>query len=335
MKKVKILLSIATIMFVSIRCTEEKGLNVEPDFARISDTITVAAVVEEKKDSLRPRKYIYLTIDDAPLNGSAYIDSIISLEKVKTSLFVVGNPINGSKRFRKYYEAFRKNPYIEIYNHSYSHANNRYANYYKNPESVLADFERNQSEFDISHKIARLPGRNLWIVGERKKNCRQTGTTSAELLVENGYEVFGWDVEWNYGNDYTPKQSVDELMKEIEDICNSSMAFTSNHVVLLIHNQMFGKINDKNDLQELIVKLKESDFTFEYLLNLMKNPNPADGKSLFTPTNNPMVSYDDYTGCLTITTTGALSKDIKEEIEESFGYTFGITIWGGIKFVTR
>ena len=266
MKKVKILLSIAVIMFVSIRCTEEKNLNVEPDFASVPDSLTVTAVVEKKKDSLMTQKYIYLTIDDSPLNGSQYVDSIISIEKVKTSLFLVGKPINGSYRFRKYYEVLQQNPYIEIYNHSYSHANEKYAGYYKNPESVLTDFEKNQSEFNISHRIARLPGRNLWMIGERKKNCRQTGTTSAELLAQNGYEIFGWDVEWKYDKkDYTPQKSVDELIKEIEELCNSSEAFTSNHVVLLIHNQMFGKINDKNNLQELISKLKENDFIFEYL----------------------------------------------------------------------
>jgi peptidoglycan/xylan/chitin deacetylase (PgdA/CDA1 family) len=253
-------------MFVSVRCTKEKSLNIESDSALVSDSITVTALVEEEGDSLKPRKYIYLTIDDAPLNGSQYVDSVILIEKVKTNLFLVGNPINGSKRFLKYYETFRENPYIEIYNHSYSHANNKYTGFYKNPESVLADFKKNQSEFNISHKIARLPGRNLWMIGERKKNCRQTGTTSAELLAKNGYEIYGWDVEWKYNpKDYTPKQSVDELIEEIEDVCNSSMAFTSNHVVLLIHNQMFGKVNDKNNLQELIEKLKESDFTFEYL----------------------------------------------------------------------
>jgi peptidoglycan/xylan/chitin deacetylase (PgdA/CDA1 family) len=104
------------------------------------------------------------------------------------------------------------------------------------------------------------------MIGERKKNCRQTGTTSAELLAKNGYEIYGWDVEWKYSpKDYMPEQSVVELIEEIEESCNSSMTFTPNHVVLLIHNQMFGKIHDKNNLQKLIEKLKEKGYTFEYL----------------------------------------------------------------------
>jgi peptidoglycan/xylan/chitin deacetylase (PgdA/CDA1 family) len=114
------------------------------------------------------------------------------------------------------------------------------------------------------------------MVGERKKNCRQTGTTSAELLAKNGYEVFGWDVEWKFDStDYTPRQSIDELIEEIEDLCNSSMAFTPNHVVLLIHNQMFGKQNDKNNLQELIEKLRENGFTFEYLSSYSGLTHPS------------------------------------------------------------
>ncbi len=273
MKKIKILSVIAVIMFAGVRCTEEKKLNMEPEFIPVPvvDTLPIVKIIEEKEeekveqtDSLNPGKYIYLTIDDAPLNGSEYIDSIIAFEKVKTSIFVVGNPVNGSKRFRKYYEAFQQNPYIEIYNHSYSHGNHRYANFYKNPESVLADFQKNESELNISHKIARLPGRNLWMLSGRKKNCRQTGATSAGLLRENGYEIFGWDVEWRYEN-CTPQQSIDELVEEIEKMCNSSLAFTPNHVVLLLHNQLFAEVNDENDLQGLIRKLKERGFVFEYL----------------------------------------------------------------------
>ena len=266
MSKTKILFSIAMILFAGVRCMEEKSTILESSTTAVSDSVSVSDGAEEENDSLKPQKYIYLTIDDAPMGGSEYIDSVISVAKVKTNLFLVGDHVNGSRKFLNYYETFKNNPYIEIYNHSYSHANNKYANYYRNPKSVLADFERNRSEFSITHKIARLPGRNLWMTGERKKNCRQTGTSAAELLAECGYEIFGWDVEWSYNHkDYTPEQSIDELMQEIEDNCNSSMTFTVNHVVLLIHNQMFAKINSKNDLLGLIGKLKEHDFTFEYI----------------------------------------------------------------------
>lgn len=259
-----------TILFImNESCSDtENTLNTETPVVLKVDSVVHNKTVVEKKDSIKTisQRYIYLTIDDAPLNGSKYIDSVILSQKVKTNLFIVGNPIDGSNRFRKYYKMFQENPYVEIYNHSYSHANNRYTDFYKNPESVLKDFEKNQTEFNIQHKIARLPGRNLWQIGEKKKNYNQTGSTSAELLAKDGYKIYGWDIEWTYdAKDYSPLKSIDELVNEIENSSNKSKTFTPKHVVLLMHDQMFGKVNEKNNLGELITKLKAKNFTFEYL----------------------------------------------------------------------
>ena len=272
MKKTQKIIQLASLLFISVSCTESVNhLNIDTattPTALVHDSTMIDPVVIEQKDAdtLIPRKYIYLTIDDAPLNGSDYIDSVIAVAKVKTNIFLVGNSIDGSHRFRKYHEQMKENPYIAIYNHSYSHANNKYAKYYQNPTEVLSDFEKNRMDFNITHKIARLPGRNLWQIGERKKNYKQTGATSAELLVQNGYQVFGWDIEWKYNaKDYTPKQTIEQLIDEIEELHKTTSVFTSNHIVLLMHNQMFAKANDNNDLAKLIEKLKARNYTFEYL----------------------------------------------------------------------
>lgn len=275
MKKFRFLSIFTALLLIAAGCSDtDKNmiLDIEPDIL-VPDT--TLAQPEEKKEETKltdNRKRIYLTIDDAPLKGCEYIDSIVSAEKIKTNIFMVGNGIDGSQRFKKYYEAMAENNYIEIYNHSYSHANNRYAKYYKTPETVLEDFEKNQNDFNISHKIARLPGRNLWHIGDKKKNYKQSGATSAELLAENGYKVFGWDVEWMYdAKDYSPKQTIDELIEEIEKLNNSSGTFAKNQVVLLTHVQMFSKKNEKNDLGELITKLKEKEYEFEYLSAYSEN----------------------------------------------------------------
>lgn len=273
MKKLISFVFIMAIALIYTRCSKndefifpEVSINTIPDSVKNNLIVDIEKTEEYDTIPSLPQKCIYLTIDDAPLNGSEYIDSIVSAEKIKTNIFLVGNSIDGSGKFKKYHKKLEENPYIEIYNHSYSHANNRYADYYKDPESVLEDFKKNQDDFNISSKIARLPGRNLWQLGEKKKNYRQTGATSAELLVNNGYKVFGWDIEWKYDpKNYTPQQTIDELIKEIENLYNSSRTFTSNHVILLMHDQMFAKANKKNNLQELILKLKESGYTFEYL----------------------------------------------------------------------
>lgn len=267
---IRILSTVLVIVFTTLSCSEVIS-DFEPviESDALIDSISIKDTLPtENYDSvnIKPKKCIYLTIDDSPLNGSVYIDSIVSKAKIKTNIFMVGNSIDGSGKFKKHYTILKGNAYIEIYNHSYSHANNKYGNYYKNSESVFSDFEKNRTDFDISHKIARLPGRNLWQIGTKTKNYKQSGATSAQILVENGYKVFGWDVEWKYNSkDYSPEQTIDELIEEIEILHSKSRTFVSGHIVLLMHDQMFTKKNDKNDLEALINKLKERDYTFEYL----------------------------------------------------------------------
>ena len=92
------------------------------------------------------------------------------------------------------------------------------------------------------------------------------GSVSALRLAEKGYKIFGWDIEWKYDSqNYSPLQTIDELIEEIDSSYHTSDTFTPNHVVLLMHDQMFAKRNTENDLAELINKLKSAGYTFEYL----------------------------------------------------------------------
>lgn len=233
----------------------------------ITDSIGMDSLNVEDTNVIVFKKYIYLTIDDSPLTGSSYIDSIITATQTRVSVFMVGKPANCCNRFKKYLKKIKENPYIEIYNHSYSHAGHKYVQYYTDPEMVLADFDKNETNFDIQHKIARLPGRNIWHLGEKKRYL-PSGSTSADLLSANGYRVYGWDIEWQYDPcNYKPKQSVEQLIKQIERIHYHSQSFTPNHVVLLMHDQMFGVRNGGNDLEQLINGLKELGYIFEYLTN--------------------------------------------------------------------
>ncbi len=270
MKNLKKIILLTTGIIMNASCTKTivKTNTDDTVISVISTTDSLPKDTIENKISLAPRKCVYLTIDDAPLNGSRYIDSVILKAKIKTNIFMVGNPIHGSGKFKKYHEMLKENLYIELYNHSYSHANHKYAKYYQNPEQVASDFEKNRTDFNLRHYIARLPGRNLWQLGNRKKNYKQTGAEAAALLAEKGYKVFGWDVEWKYDpKDNSPLQTIDELVEEIENSYNTSGTFTANHIVVLMHDQMFINVTEKNNLAKLIEKLQKHDFTFEYLSN--------------------------------------------------------------------
>lgn len=71
-------------------------------------------------------KFIYLTFDDGPLNGSENIDSVILAERLKISVFLVGEHAEMSKQLGTYYKLYEQNPFVEVYNHSFTHAKDKY-----------------------------------------------------------------------------------------------------------------------------------------------------------------------------------------------------------------
>jgi len=212
-------------------------------------------------------KYIYLTFDDGPLNGSENIDSIILAERLKISVFIIGEHAEESKRLGKYYKLYEQNPFVEVYNHTYTHANDKYVLFYSNPSNVLADIQKNERLLDLHYKIVRLPGRNIWRIGNRKKDDGVEGSSAADLLATNGYKLYGWDIEWqHHSQGGAPVQSVDLMAKEIESRLESGNTFTKGHIVVLIHDEMFQKKWEKSELRQLINILRTHDnYIFEHI----------------------------------------------------------------------
>ena len=106
-------------------------------------------------------KHIYLTFDDGPLTGSVEVSDAVQTEKVTVTIFVVGLNVVRSERLKDYYHLYEQNPYIEIGNHSYSHARDAYGKFYENADQVLLDFLKNQMVLHLKNRLARLPGRNM------------------------------------------------------------------------------------------------------------------------------------------------------------------------------
>lgn len=212
-------------------------------------------------------KYIYLSFDDGPLNGSENIDSVILAERLKISVFLVGEHAEKSKQLGTYYKLYEENPFVEVYNHSYTHANNKYELFYNNPENVLADIQKNEKLLNLRYKIVRLPGRNIWRVGGRKRDDGTSGSAAADLLEKNEYKVYGWDIEWRHNaSNGIPVQSVDEMIKEIETRLENGNTFTKGHIVILIHDEMFQKKWEESELKQLIDKMRlHQNYEFEHI----------------------------------------------------------------------
>jgi len=212
---------------------------------------------------------IYLSFDDGPLEGSEDINDAVKKEDIPVNVFVVGMHALANKRMEGFYKLYEANPYIEIGNHSFTHAHDHYQAYYAKPDSVLHDFTKNQDELQIKNKLARLPGRNMWRLKDIIINDVNTGEQAADSLYKYGYRVFGWDIEWQHsGETGAPIQSVSEMLEIIEKKLKEGKTIKKNHLVLLSHDEMFRNGWEESELKQLILKLKaKGNFRFDHLSN--------------------------------------------------------------------
>lgn len=148
-----------------------------------------------------------------------------------------------------------------IGNHSYSHVNDFYKNAYKEgikykgdgskPEdkrSVFTDFVKCKEQIlgyldEIYGKgviknravplaknqaipLARFPGRNTWYTNEfvdiDTDNSKDTKDEAKELYEKRGYQVYGWDCEWNIKSWDFKDASVKTIQKKVD---NKTMDF--------------------------------------------------------------------------------------------------------------
>jgi peptidoglycan/xylan/chitin deacetylase (PgdA/CDA1 family) len=214
-------------------------------------------------------KHIYITFDDGPLlKGSEGINDAVRNEQIKVDVFVVGFHAL-SKRLNGFYKMYQNNPYIEIGNHSFTHAHNHYEKFYRNPSAVVSDFLRCQTALQISNKIARQPGRNQWRLNNIRINDVRSGSVSADSLFKDGFEVFGWDLEWQHDpKTGAPIQTVDDMVELIEKKIDEHKTVKPNNLVLLAHDEMFRNGWEESELKQLIDKLKaKGNYRFEHLSN--------------------------------------------------------------------
>jgi hypothetical protein len=111
----------------------------------------------------------------------------------------------------------------------------------------------------VPYQIIRLPGNSAWLLKDTLKASHLVDTTCI-LLDSAGYNVIGWDVEWNFNHKTAnPVQKPQRMV----DIIDSSLAkpkrlFTKNHVVILTHDRMFRKPNYTDSLAKFITLLKQN-----------------------------------------------------------------------------
>ncbi len=242
-------------------------------------------VLQRKETKIQSDKIMYLTFDDGPLLGSNNIISVLQEENVKATMFMIGKHAMRSKYRKKTFKRAIKEPLILVANHTYSHADGRYKVFYSNKEALIKDINKMDQiliENDPNHTFpyCRLAGRNVWRLpsifrndpGIPKRYCEND---KYDALCECGYKIFGWDYQWEYdprnGKVY---KTPDEIVNIIEKIYKKGRTRTKGKFVLLMHDFSFrDKYNGKEQLSELIAKLKSNGWGFDTIANYIKAKN--------------------------------------------------------------
>ena len=211
------------------------------------------------------KTYIYLTFDDGPQHGTMNCIKICQQEGVKASFFMIGLHQHMKSDGRKIVATIRNNyPQTLLANHSYNHAMGKYKYFYQHPQMALADFLRTQDSLAPSPKIIRLPGNNAWVRNGEIKASRLVRPVS-KLLDSAGYDVIGWDMEWNFDHKSArPVQSPEKLAAQVDTLVAHSYTHQPKHLVILTHDRMFHKSSDSLALVQFIQLVKRNpNYIFE------------------------------------------------------------------------
>lgn len=242
------------------------------DSSSVNDSLLAVAEAEKKAFVKLPKtpidsnsQVIYLTFDDGPLSPTPFLTQIINEKQIKICEFAVGKHAKANKQFMGHLDAMKRNPLIEVHNHSYSHANHKYKAYYSAPAGAAKDIMDNEDIIGTNTKIVRMPGRDIWATSQIQRGWSQSGGKTAAILLENGFRVYGWDIEWEHYSNTLPKRSPEQIVAQIDDMFRHNAMQTPNHLVFLGHDEMLAKEKGREDLRRIIDMLKERNYVFEFI----------------------------------------------------------------------
>jgi peptidoglycan/xylan/chitin deacetylase (PgdA/CDA1 family) len=246
---------LATLMFIS--CHKPA-----PTIQKVSKNYTVVLkkVSHPKPLKKKTKKKVYITFDDGPNKGTANVLHIVQNENVPVSFFIVGEHAFASPAQAKLWDSLTIAEHIDICNHSYTHANNRYEKFYQRPDSVVKDFQRAHDSLNLTNKIVRTPGRNIWRIDSLNYTDIKSSADAADSLQKAGFIVMGWDLEWQYDHkSMSVTTTADKMIAQIDSAFAKKQTRYNDHLVLLAHDQVYNKPDDSIQLRRFLqaLKLKE------------------------------------------------------------------------------
>lgn len=247
----------AALLF-SCNDSDTKGQKLGADL-HIPDSVEINLKDPQKEKGPEKKKRIFMTFDDGPNLGTRNLLTILKEEQVPATMFLIGLHTKASPEQKLMWEQLQTFPGIELFNHSYSHAwRNRFTGFYKNPDSVISDFNRAQAMMMLKEPIARTPGRNAWRIDSiSRTDLLKNKSVIDSLQRKGGYVLIGWDLEWQFNHKNSQAlQSPDQLMAQVDHLFASNKTLKPDNLVILAHDQMWKSSADSLKLHEFIRKLK-------------------------------------------------------------------------------
>lgn len=243
-------------LFLFFSCKEEKPTTVVK-------TDSEKPVEKQEPKKIDPNKtYVYLTFDDGPVPGTMNIMKVAKEKNIPVTFFEIGQNIGKSAPQRKILEDLKSEPLATVGNHSYTHASGRYNYFYSRPDVVLKDFLRSKDTLRLKTMITRMPGRNIWRLKYVNKVDNKRTIPAADLLAKNGFEIYGWDVEWQ-GKHKRLVGDFQNMFARIKEVSTNHHEATPKHVVLLTHDYYFESEYGQDQLRKLIDQIKsDSSYAF-------------------------------------------------------------------------
>ena len=226
----------------------------------------VPVTVHVVADTVPVSAHIYLSFDDGPVNASRVVEELVNRDSIKANMFIIGKYAYKNDTMLTLFDSLRANPFIEIGNHSYSHANRHYRLFYSNTQSAVQDMQLNADTLQINNGLARLPGRNMWRINGKTRSDLESGKAVADSLASLGYKIFGWDIEWQTDSCGKMNRTADGMMMAIEHLLRSHQTFTPGHIVVLFHDAMMESPYNYQQFREFIEKIKANkSYRLEHL----------------------------------------------------------------------
>lgn len=233
-----------------------------PGLIQSATTFEQTSVQEKRSAQIQldsNTQYLYLSFDDGPLFGTSACISICEDENVKATFFQIGLHQSRSNWGKNLYNRILNRPDLFLLtNHSFSHTYGKYVQFYNQPDSALADFIHAADVLETTNDIVRLPGNNGWRTDSIHFSSKMVRPL-LNKLDSAGFNVVGWDLEWNYTKKGRPIQTASEMAKMVDSMFTQKAYKTKNHLVVLMHDHMFRTEADSAQLVQFMQLLKSGN----------------------------------------------------------------------------